>query len=107
MARAILTPRAGRELVEAAAWIAKDSRIAAKGLRRAVDRALELIGQHPDIGVHRPELARDPVRFHLLSGYPYLLVYLSDRRPPAIVRLIHGARDLEQVLSGSVPRKPD
>ena len=106
MPRAILTPRARRELAEAVEWIARDNRAAATGLVRSVDRALTILGSHPLSGVRRPELARDPIRFYLLPGYPYLLVYLSDRNPPAVARLIHGARDLEQALGDAVTPSP-
>ena len=106
MPRAVLTPRARRELVEAVEWIARDNRAAALGLRRSVDRALIAIGSHPQSGSLRPEVAPDPIRFHVLSRYPYLLVYLSDRRPPLVARLIHGARDLEQALGDTITPSP-
>jgi toxin ParE1/3/4 len=106
MQRAILAPRARRELAEAVEWIARDSRAAARGLRESVDRALTMIGTHPHSGSRRPEIAADPIRFHLLAGYPYLLVYLSDRQPPVVARLIHGARDLEQLLGDAISPSP-
>ena len=106
MPRAILTPRARRELADAVEWIARDNRAAATGLVRSADRALTVLGSHPLSGSRRPELALDPVRFYLLSGYPYLLVCLSDRSPPAVARLIHGARDLEQALGDALSPSP-
>ncbi len=106
MPRAVLTPRASRELAQAVEWIARDSRAAARGLRQSVDRALIVIGSHPESGGRRPELAADPVRFYVLSGYPYLLVHISDRRPPVVARVIHGARDLDEVLGDIVNPSP-
>ena len=106
MSRAILAPRARRELAEAVEWIARDNRAAAMGLRRSVDRALTLIGTHPQSGSRRPDVAVDPVRFHILSGYPYLLVYLADRQPPVVARLIHGRRDLDQAIGQVVTPPP-
>ena len=106
MTRALLTPRALRELASATEWISRDSRSAARGLRKTVDRALTVIGSHPDIGVARPELASDPVRFYVLSGYPYLLVYTPVHQPPVVMRVLHGARDLEQALAGTVIPSP-
>jgi toxin ParE1/3/4 len=99
MARAsVLSPRARRDVLEAVRWIAKDNPAAALGLRDAVVAAARRIGEHPQIGVLRPELADEPVRFVMLTGYPYVIVYDSDREPPQILRVLHGARDLPEVL---------
>ena len=95
---AVLSPRARRDLLEAAHWIAKDNPKAAAGLRDAVVAAARRIGEHPEIGVLRPELADDPVRFVMLTGYPYIVVYDADGTPPLILRVLHGARDLPEVL---------
>jgi toxin ParE1/3/4 len=57
------------------------------------------IGDHPDIGVSRPTLARPPYRFLPLTGFPYVLVYNAARRPPLIARVLHGARDLPEALA--------
>jgi len=89
---------ARRDLLAAARWIEKDNPRAARGLREAVRRAAEQIGTHPAVGVLRPELARAPFRFLVLSGYPYVIVYHAERRPPVIARVLHGARDLPEVL---------
>ena len=67
-------------------------------MRDAVEHAAERIGEHPAIGVLRPELADEPHRFLTLAGFPYLIVYNAVRRPPLIVRILHGARDLPEVL---------
>jgi len=40
------------------------------------------------------------MRFLAVHGFPYLLVYNADRRPPLIVRVLHGARDLPSLLRG-------
>jgi toxin ParE1/3/4 len=64
-----------------------------------VNRAAKLIGEHPEIGRMRPEIARQPFRVMPLIGYPYVVVYEANRRPPLIARIVHGARDLPEVLS--------
>lgn len=98
MARVALTPRARRDLLEAVRWIAKDNRAAAAGLREAVEDAAFRLGEHPLIGKLRPELADEPVRFLPLTGYPYIVVYDSMCKPLLILRILHGARDLPNVL---------
>jgi toxin ParE1/3/4 len=95
---ATLSERARHELLVAAEWIAEDNPVAAEGLIVAVEAAAERIGEYPQIGRRRPELARGPYRFLTLTAYPYLLVYAEDEVPPIIVRIVHGARDLPRVL---------
>jgi toxin ParE1/3/4 len=56
------------------------------------------LGNHPMSGTRRPELAVDPYRFAVVRGFPYIVVYDAGTRPPTIVRVVHGARDLPEVL---------
>jgi toxin ParE1/3/4 len=98
MAAALISPRARSDLLQAVRWIAKDNRVAAEGLRDAVVNAARRIGEYPQIGMLRLDLADDPVRFLLLTGYPYLVVYDSAEVPPLILRVLHGARDLPAIL---------
>lgn len=98
MARAVLAPRARHDLLEAVRWIAKDNRTAAIGLRDAILEAAQRIGTHPSMGRVRLDLADEPVRFLPLTGYPYIVVYDAAREPPLILRVLHGARDLPELL---------
>jgi toxin ParE1/3/4 len=96
--RARLTRLALREFNEAARWISQDSPSAARALRNAVHRATVQIAEHPQVGVLRPELAPPPIRFVVVRGFPYLIAYDPYLRPPSIVRIVHGARDLPEAL---------
>ncbi|MDB5393378.1 MAG: uncharacterized protein JWM91_884 [Rhodospirillales bacterium] len=98
MNSATLSPAARRDLLDAVRWIAHDNPAAARGLRDAVLKAAMHIGAHSHFGVPRPELAEEPYRFVMPTGFPYVIVYHADRRPPLIVRVLHGARDLPDVL---------
>lgn len=98
MSAALISPRARRDLITATSWIAQDDRRAARALREAVARAATLIGDFPHIGTTRPDLADPPVRFHVLRGFPYVIVYDGDSSPPVILRVLHGARDLPELL---------
>jgi toxin ParE1/3/4 len=98
MTSARLAPAAGRDLIEAMRWIARDNPAAAAGLREGVAKAARILGEHPYIGGLRPAVADIPYRFLGLTGFPYLIVYDPDRRPPLIVRVVHGSRDLPEVL---------
>jgi toxin ParE1/3/4 len=98
--KAVLAPAARRDLLAAVKWIAKDNPSAARALREGVVRAAERIGEHVHIGALRPELAGEPYRFVTLTGFLYVIVYNAARRPPLIVRILHGARDLPEILRG-------
>lgn len=98
MTAAVLSRRARNDLLGAVRWIAKDNPSAAQRLRDEVEVAAERIAEHPRIGYLRPELAGEPYRFLTLTGFPYLIVYNCERAPPFIVRIVHGARDLPDVL---------
>lgn len=96
---AVLSPAARRDLIEAVRWIARDNPKAAQALRSAIMVAAERMGRFPDMGREWPELVDPPVRLLALTGFPYLVVYDPDHRPPLILRVLHGARDLPDILA--------
>ena len=98
MTAAVLSPATRLDLIDAVRWIAHDNPAAARALRDSVEKAARHIGAHPFHGVARPDLADPPNRFAVLAGFPFIVVYNSDRRPPLIVRIVHGARDLPDLL---------
>lgn len=98
MSAATLTPQARRDILTAVRWIAKDNPMAARGLRDALAKATNQIGEHVHIGVSRPDLAPEPYRFMTLTGFPYVIVYNAERKPPLVVRVLHGARDIPEIL---------
>jgi len=98
LSAAVLSPQSRRDLLEAVRWIASDDPVAAQALRDAVAKASRRIGEPPEIGVARPVLADLPIRFLILTGFPHVIVYDSGRRPALILRVLHGARDLPEVL---------
>jgi toxin ParE1/3/4 len=98
MSAAVLSPAARRDLLEAVNWIAYDNPAAARALRSSVAKAAANIGTYTHFGVARPDLADPPYRFVMMTGFPYVIVYNADRRPPLIVRILHGVRDLPEIL---------
>jgi toxin ParE1/3/4 len=86
------------EIREAAAWIRRDNRRAAAAFGEALEQLARLIGEHPMVGYVRPELARHPYRFCVVRGFPYVVAYDPTPTRPVIVRVVHGARDLPEVL---------
>jgi len=63
-----------------------------------VQALTELLGEHPYLGTQRPDVARAPYRFTVVRGFPYVAVYDPTTRPPTVVGVVHGARDLPEVL---------
>jgi toxin ParE1/3/4 len=98
MTDASLSSAARQDLLEAMRWITKDNAKAARALRHSVSKAAITIGEHPLAGRLRPEIVQAPYRCLSLTGFPYVIVYHADRRPALIVRILHGGRDLPEVL---------
>jgi toxin ParE1/3/4 len=94
----VLSPAARRDLLEAVRWVAKDNQAAARALRDTVVTTAQRIGEYRHFGFSRPDLAEEPYRFVVLTGFDYVVVYNADRNPPLILRILHGARDLPEIL---------
>lgn len=99
MAAARFTAQAKEDVRQAANWISKDNRAAARAFRSAIRKAAIRIGDPPNIGAFRPDVAVPPARLLALVGFPYVVVYDSDMTPPRILRVLHGAQDLPNVMS--------
>jgi len=98
MSVAILSPRARRDLLAAVRWIARDNPAGADALLEAVTKAGEHIGTYPHVGNIRPQLGREALSLCDADRLSDVIVYDAERRPPLIVRISHGARDLPHVL---------
>jgi toxin ParE1/3/4 len=103
MPPAIITPRARRDLLQAVRAIAQDSPGAARRFLDVVARLARRLGEFPDLGAHRPEIVAPPFRVALIHGYPHLAIYDASTRPAAIVRILHGSRDLAVLLQDLSP----
>jgi len=68
---------------------------AADGFCDAVERALKLLAQHPQLGVKAGFRHAPRVRKWVIREFPnYLLFYEDQTDGLLIIRLLHGARDL-------------
>ncbi|MBF0416460.1 MAG: type II toxin-antitoxin system RelE/ParE family toxin [Magnetococcales bacterium] len=99
MKPAQLSPQARRDVLDAARWLMGDNPSAARAFRVAIDKATVLLGEHPRAGRERLELVPAPSRFLSLTGFPYILVYDPTPTPPLILRVLHGVRDLPEILN--------
>ena len=99
MTRGRFAPRARRELRQAAEWIAEDNPVTAAALLQAAIRAADMVAGKPALARTMLQLAPDRFRFWSLRGFPYLLVFDTDRTPPIVARVVHQSRDLPVVLA--------
>jgi toxin ParE1/3/4 len=97
--KATLSRAATRDFLAVVDSIISESRRAAGKFTDDVEDALVRIGRHPQIGAERRELADPPVRFWTLQRYPYVMIYDAAVSPPSILRILHGSRDLPELLS--------
>jgi toxin ParE1/3/4 len=94
----LFSPRAANELDVALAWISDESPASAEALLQAAIGAAERICKNPGLARLALPLAAARFRFWSLRGFPYLLVVDAMHDPPVIVRFVHQARDLPEVL---------
>ena len=91
-----LTERAEADVEAIADFIAGDSVDAAVKVVLALEDAFVLLASRPGIGHVRQDLTDRPLKFW--SVYSYLVVYDSDSDPLTIVAVLHGARNVAEIL---------
>lgn len=96
-----LTPEARANVDEICAFIAQDSIDSALRVLGALEYAFESLAGNPEIGHKREDLTPRPLKFW--GVYSYLIVYDPASTPVTIVAVLHGARDLEQLLKNIEP----
>ena len=89
------TNQADADLDEIWLYIATDNQGAANRVLQRLYRAEDRLGEFPEIGQARPDIA--PTLRHWPVG-SYLILYRIEPDCVRIVRVIHGARDLPAAL---------
>jgi len=97
MKRFTLSPEAAQDIREIWSSIAQDNLRAARRVRLLLLEACQALANHPGIGHRREDLTDKAVLFWPVGLY--LLVYNPASRPVAIVRVLHGARNIPAVLT--------
>jgi plasmid stabilization system protein ParE len=97
--RYLLAPQAATDLVQIWCYIRKQS---SKGMADRVESVIldriRFLAENPGGGHWRRNLTEEPVKF--FPVYSYLVVYRPDTKPLQIVSILHGRRDVEQILRG-------
>ena len=98
MKRFVLTKPAERDLDAVKRYlIEKAGPTIARRVMKDVRKALAFLGSQPGAGHLREDLTNRPVKFWPV--YSYLIVYDPKSKPIQIVRVLHGNRDIEELLN--------
>ena len=101
--RLALRPQADRDINNQFEYIAKDNLEAAIRFYEAAFSAFDVLLRNPHIGPARefenPQLS--DVRIWLVKGFDkYLIFYRTTDERVEILRVLHAARDIDNILSG-------
>ncbi len=99
----ILTNSAEAQLNEILDYVARDSVAAALKVHDALMSSAGHLAEMPEIGHTREDLTPRPLKFW--SVFSYLIVYDPASRPLTIVAILHGARDIENILGAASGEK--
>ncbi len=91
-----LAPEARQQLEAIGDYIAEDSIEAALKVLGALEESFGVLAENPRIGHTREDLTDRPVKFW--SVFSYLVIYNPVSDPLEIVSVVHGARDIGQLL---------
>jgi plasmid stabilization system protein ParE len=96
-----LTSQAIEDL-DAIWWnIAEDSRDAAERVEAEILATCHRLAKHPQMGRKRPDITSLPVRFWTITRFPnYVIVYRPETTPLQVVAVLHGKRDLRELVEG-------
>jgi toxin ParE1/3/4 len=95
--RYILSPEAKEDLREIREYlVSQGGRRLARYVLQEIRAAFRLLASRPEAGHLRQDLTPLPVKFWPV--FSYLIVYDPAARPLAIVRVLHGRRDVEAIL---------
>lgn len=97
--RYLLAPEAANDLVQIWRYIKKQSSVEmANRVESVIRDRIAFLAENPGAGHWRRNLTDRPVKF--FPVYSYLIVYRPDTKPLQVVSILHGRRDVEQILKG-------
>ncbi|MDX8128445.1 type II toxin-antitoxin system RelE/ParE family toxin [Methylomonas sp. OY6] len=89
------TAQSEEDLIEIWLYIAQDNPPAADRVLDDLEQRFIMLADNPQMGRYRPDIA--PELRYFISG-KYLILYRTLTDGVQIVRVIHGARDLPNVI---------
>ncbi len=95
--RYVLAPRAALDLVQIWRYIKKQTSVEiADRVDSVIRDKIAFLARSPGAGHSRKNLTDESVKF--FPVYSYLIVYRPDTKPLQVVSILHGRRDIEQIL---------
>jgi len=95
--RYMLAPEAASDLVQIWRYIKMNAGLEMAGRVESVIRAkIVALAARPDGGHWRRDLTDEPVKFFPI--YSYLVVYRPETNPLQVVAILHGRRDVAELL---------
>ncbi len=95
MARLFHTRRARQDLIDIWAYIAREDPAAADRQLDRIDETCGLLAENPRLGPERSDI-RQGLRYFVVGSY--VILYRMVDNGVEIVRVVHGARDLQALL---------
>jgi toxin ParE1/3/4 len=96
--RFVLTRSAERDLDKIKSYLAgKAGPTVTRRVMKEIRTALNLLGSQSGVGHVREYLTSRPVKFWPV--YSYLIVYDPETKPVKVIRVLHGMRDIEEILN--------
>jgi toxin ParE1/3/4 len=98
MSQSVISPAAKSDLLEIWTYYAievGDVDLADR-MRDEIFDGIRAAARRPELGHLRRDLVKEPLRFRRVRNY--LIVYRSEAKPIQIVRVLHGARDVQAIL---------
>jgi toxin ParE1/3/4 len=98
-ARYVLAPEAALDLVQIWRYVKKQSNVAmADRVESVIKDRIVFLAKTSNAGHPRKDLTAEAVKF--CPVYSYLIVYRPETKPLQVVSILHGRRDVEQILKG-------
>jgi toxin ParE1/3/4 len=95
--RYVLAPQAALDLVEIWRHIKEQTSVTiADRVESAIRERMVFLAGTPGAGHRRKDLTEQNVKF--FPVYSYLIVYRPETKPLQIASVLHGRRDVEQIL---------
>jgi plasmid stabilization system protein ParE len=95
------TPQATDDLDAIWWFIAEDNRDAADRVETEIIATCRRLAKHPLMGTKRQDITSLPVRFWTLPKFSiYAIVYRPDTALLQVVAVLHGKRDMKNILEG-------
>lgn len=97
MRRPRLTPAARADIEEIREHIGRDSPEAGRKVVLRLRQQILFLARNPRVGHLREDLTDPPLRFWPV--YSFLVVYRERERRVEVIRVLHGARDVQAILT--------